>query len=175
MTLLPPSRRRLSHWLGLLALIASASAWSQGLVYEREFTLMEGPDNVLRIMLTDSNEMFIERPVFMTRAGTHRVEVDPSLHAELASELSATSALASRASADALARADAELKFVSDPEITRFYRTDADGRKLEQVSAVSISAWLTHYPDDPGLKALNDLEQRWLALMTDALRQEQPQ
>ena len=166
----PHSRSRgFAVLLGLLVIALPALAGAQSLVYEREFTMIGGEDNVLRIELTADGTATVKRPAFMTRAGAHRGRVDAQRFRELADMLADAAGGSVGLSADLRARAANELVYVSDPEITRFARLDAARQPEVVLRAESISSWAKRFPDDQRLQRLERLEQAWLALMAEVV------
>jgi len=166
-----PSYR--SKGILLLAWVALAMPASellaQSLLYEREFTMIGMQDNTLRMELTESGELTIERPAFMTHSGRHELAVQSSIYSELGDQLAARYADSRNLSSDIQQRARQDMRYVSDPEISRFYRLDQQGRKLDHVSGISLEAWADVYPDDQRLASLRNLERQWYQLMQRAL------
>ena len=157
------------------SLLACSVAQAETLVYEREFTLIAEADNSLRMTLDPDGRLTIDRPAFMTHPGRHQIVVSPDRYLVLNESFQQAEVRSSRASANVLARAEDDIKVITDPEISRFSRLDEAGRKSIQVSGQSIGAWAAVYPDQAGLIELHELEQAWYALMRQALSQDNQQ
>ncbi|MDX1627030.1 MAG: hypothetical protein R3323_11020, partial [Wenzhouxiangellaceae bacterium] len=75
------NRSELSIHAALLAasifLLLPLAAGAQTLVYERDFTIVDGADSVLRIELSADGRVTVQRPAFMTRPGHHEGQADP--------------------------------------------------------------------------------------------------
>jgi len=74
---------------GLLAMLlgSSLALAQQRLVYEREFSMIGGDDNTLRIVVYADGQLSVERPAFMTHAGEYRGVVPESIWTELAAAM----------------------------------------------------------------------------------------
>ncbi len=152
-----------------------SSSFAQSLVYEREFTMVATTDNILRMELSADGHLSVNRPAFMTHSGRHELTLAASVYSQLNDQLTARAADSENLGRELQQKAHQELRYVSDPEISRFYRMDHQGRKLDHVSAISLEAWSRIYPDDQRLAGLRTLEQHWYEIMRSALTREDNQ
>ena len=76
-------------WRGSRLPCLPQNCWPNPLLYEREFTMIGMQDNTLRMELTESGELTIERPASMTHSGRHELAVQSSIYSELGDQLAA--------------------------------------------------------------------------------------
>lgn len=155
--------------------MTSSALFAQSLVYEREFTMISEEDNTIRMELTADGKLVIDRPVFMTNSGRHELSVGSFYYTQLYDQLAARSADSGDLSMEVQRQANQDMRYISDPEISRFYRLDEQGRKIDFVSAVSLEAWTRVYPNDQRLASLRHFEQQWYQLMQMAVSAEDAQ
>lgn len=162
-------RRAAPALFACLLLTGSALAWAEALVYQREFSLMAGPDNVLVITLEADDRVVVERPGFMTRAGIHSARLEAGTHARMAARLDRIDIDSSRLADDLDQRSRNERVRVTDPEYSRFYALGEDRTVSRAITVESLEAWSDRFRDDPRLAQLRELELRWYELMSMAM------
>lgn len=155
----------------LLGLLLSSTLAAETLVYEREYSLLAGPDNILRIEIGSDGLVTIHRPVGMTKPGTHRRWVDSSVYEQLRREFDEARVDSDRLSDDIERVAANELRVVTDPEYSRFFLLDDSRAVGRSFSVVSLEAW-AQLLDDDRLERLDQFENRWFAVMNAALEVE---
>lgn len=155
--------------------IFTSNLCAQSLVYEREFTLVGEEHNTLRIELTANGTLIVDRPAFMTNSGRHEKSIDRSVYSQMADQLSVQSEGNPQLNMELQQQAMQEMRYISDPEISRFYRLDERGRKVDSVSGISLEARARVYPNVQSLISLRELEQKWYRLMQMAVSPENHQ
>ncbi|MDT8450539.1 MAG: hypothetical protein RQ847_10265 [Wenzhouxiangellaceae bacterium] len=151
--------------LAVAALLSAGSAAAQQIVYEREYEMIAGGDNVLRIVVEADGSVQVDRPAFMTHSGRHQGRIPDAAWRGLLTAMRAIDFGGRALAADIRRRSANEVFHVSDAEISRFALYDADGQPLRFIEAKSISAYAERF-DDARLKRLRRLEQRLLDVMT---------
>lgn len=155
---------------GFLALLigSSAAMGQQQIVYEREFSMISGEDNTLRIVVNADGDVSIDRPAFMTHAGEHRGTISASAWSELKLVMDGIDFDSRSLAEDIALRSRNELFYVSDPELSRFSLLDGDRAPLKEVQVESLKAYAERYSDQR-LEQLRGLELQLLELMNEVI------
>ena len=155
---------------GVVALLLASSLVlaQERLVYEREFAMISGADNTLRIVVTADGDVTIDRPAFMTHAGEHRGNLPESAWTELRLAIESIDFSSRALDQDVRQRSRNELFVVSDPEYSRFGMFDDSRAPLKVIEVESLKAYAQRF-DDRRLKQLRDLERRLIELMDQVI------
>ena len=149
----------------LMAAFVPLTAFSEMLVYEREYTSFASSDNTLRITLDQQGRVTVERPGFMTNPGHHTFQVSPRLYAELSAQLIDLPFTSEQLNASVRQRVGEEMVYVSHPEYTRFQILDGARNISDAVEIVSLQAYSSRFEDDLNLSVAQTLEQEWWDMM----------
>lgn len=149
-------------------LLSASSAWAQQIVYEREFGMIAGGDNVLRIVVEADGTVTCQRPEFMTHSGLHQGHIPDAAWQGLQTAMQAIDFSGQGLAADMRQRSANELFVVSDVEISRFALFDASGQPVRFIRVESLDAYARRF-DDARLEHLQQLEQRLLGVMKDVI------
>ncbi len=139
------------------------------LVYEREYTMVRSTENTLRITLDADENLTVLRPDFMSRAGHHSRKLPPGTFERLRDLLLEYLEEMTALDAEIRQLSDQELRYVSDPEYSRFQLYDEQGDLVHSVRVTSLEAWAGIYRDHPRLANARGLELAWYRLMEGAL------
>ena len=155
---------------GLVALLLGSSLVlaQERLVYEREFAMISGVDNTLRIVVTADGDVTIDRPAFMTDAGEHRGNLPESAWTELQLAVESIDFSSRTLAEDVRQRSRNELFVVSDPEYSRFGLFDDNRAPLKVIEVESLRAYAQRF-EDRRLEQLRNLERRLLELMDQVI------
>ena len=164
---------RFSACIGGMLLLISSGLAAQTLVYEREYTLIAEAENTLRLEVSPDDQVFMDRPVFMTYPGRHTFRAPVGTYDRLRRAFETARTDTDRLHRDIQQRAANEMQVVTDPEFSRFALVDSDRGPIDVVTVVSLEAWASRI-DDQRLQRLSALEDELFAMMNAILQEKTP-
>ncbi|GAB4189266.1 MAG: hypothetical protein Tsb002_16160 [Wenzhouxiangellaceae bacterium] len=160
--------------LVVLALL-SGQAQADSLLYEKVFNQFAELDNRMTLSVSESGEVHLHRPSFMTYPGDHHWQLDATAVAELWAALQPATLreLDSGLMTQALQqlRADTEI-YVSDSDTTRLQLASGRGDTHELV-VDGLQGWALTFPQQSSLQILAATESRLVDWVNFYLTREQ--
>ena len=142
---------------------------AQTLVYERVYSELPAGDNIVRITLSDTGSVVIERPELMTHSGRHEFTVSPQRYTQLQQQLQSLPFDTLDLQVYLNQRSNA-LRYISHPEYSRFIALDATRTVHDMVEIQSLNANAQTLQGDSYLNLAVDLEESWWSLMNQLLQ-----